>query len=77
MTHTYSCRWPYLAEILAAFEVADLSGQPCDQPAVWATSVNRERDGQDVETVTRLCRHHDDRARELPGHVGSTSLIPL
>lgn len=72
----YSCRFPLLAEVLALVDGVTLPDEPpCERPAVWATGVDRERDGQDIETVTRLCEHHDQQVRALPGYIEPTRLL--
>jgi hypothetical protein len=73
--HTYSCRWPYLAEVLALFDTPDLGDtDPCERSAVWATVVWAERDGQDVETTVRTCVPHDAKVQGLPGYQDSLRL---
>jgi hypothetical protein len=70
------CRHPYLVEVLALVDEVELGDiAPCGEPAVWATYVNRERDGQDIETVTRQCDPHDQLARSSVGYVDSIRLL--
>jgi hypothetical protein len=73
--HTYSCRYPHLARVLAAVEGVDVGDtEPCERPALWATTIWREPDGLDSETTARTCRDHDAKVRDLPGYQDS---IPL
>jgi hypothetical protein len=75
---TYSCRFEYLAQQVAVVEGDVLADNgACDRRAVWATSIHLARDGQDVDTTTRLCEHHDQQVRSWPALIDEPERLLL
>jgi hypothetical protein len=76
----YSCRYQRLVQLAVLIEkpatLIDES-DPCDRPAVWATKIHFNRDGQDVDTTNRLCEHHDAQVRAWPGLIDEPERVRL
>lgn len=65
-----SCRHLALANSIAMFDDTQfVEDDPCDQPAVYATTVLRGN-----EIYARTCRAHDAQFRVVEGYVGSVAL---